>query len=417
MNSNTTVKELIESQKYGEFADYFWTYITNDHLDAPLSAYGYEACDFEFALKRIEELAASGKEYIYPVYSRQEIYEDHELSEAKLIFFPAMEMLRDGYSKGLDMVSGNITSCEDSVTKEMQECGLSFNDNNRTPLSIQTSDGRSNSSTPLSTLTSDVKSINSAPLSMTTCIDGPDTNPFALVIPGGGFARQWTLIEGFAIAARLNEMGIPAFVLLYRTAKKGVLSMAIEDMHRAIRYIIDNAEQFNVSSSSYIMGGFSAGATLAASMATDNLGWKASSLPKPEMIFLGYLAQKLDLFYDAWANSEDEAEKKSIQAFLSRITDGEITKDALNEFIIENHISKETCPPLFFTANHDDPVVSFEHSYSLYQKATSLGIKTVCRFGEIGGHSYGIGTGLEVDGWLKDAISFWHPSVANTLDK
>lgn len=334
MNSQTTIRELLETGKYGDLGEVFWTYITDDHLSAPLSRYGYEACDFEFALGRVERLVSSGQGDIFPIYTRQEIYEKHELSEARLIFFPP------------------TASGEKFKT------------------------------------------------------DKGDT-PFALIIPGGGFARQWTLIEGFAIAARLNEMGLPAFVLLYRTAKKGVLSMAIDDMHRAISYILKNASAFGVSNTSYIMGGFSAGATLAATMATDNLGWRTSGLLKPQMIFIGYLAQKMQLFYDAYVNPKDSAEKENVGTFLSRLIEGEITPEILTKYTIEDHLSKEICPPLFFTANEDDPVVSFEHSYSLYQRATSLGIETDSRFGKTGGHSYGIGRGLEADGWLLQAIYFW----------
>ena len=37
--------------------------------------------------------------------------------------------------------------------------------------------------------------------------------PYAVIIPGGAFNRQWGLVEGMAIAAALNEMGYTAFVL------------------------------------------------------------------------------------------------------------------------------------------------------------------------------------------------------------
>ena len=397
---NTTVRELIDSGKYGELADYFWTFITEDHLNSPLSNYGYEACGFEEALERCEELARCGERQQYPkecevhfdssetlekyehpgqftynIYTRQEVYQCHELQEAKLIFFPR--------------------SCETELTKETGKA-------------------------------------------------------FALIIPGGGFARQWTLIEGYAIAARLNKLGISAFVLLYRTAQDGVIYKALEDMRRAVTFICENAASFDVSTTSYIMGGFSAGATLAGLMASDNLGYKAanvatqscadsnlhiSNLPKPEMIFLGYPAQRMDLFYNAWKNAPEGSEAKLAQeAFLRRLikpvgfpsdvkdhesesdsklhksaSDGKfhITKADIAPLILEDHISRETCPPLFITACEDDPVVPFINSQSLYDKAQSLGIPAAARFGATGGHSFGLGNGLEVDGWLEDAINFW----------
>ncbi len=71
--------------------------------------------------------------------------------------------------------------------------------------------------------------------------------PFALVISGGGFARQWTLIKGFSIAAKLNELGLSTFVLLYRTSQRGVIHKALEDMYKAVSFIQNNAEKFGVS--------------------------------------------------------------------------------------------------------------------------------------------------------------------------
>ena len=256
------------------------------------------------------------------------------------------------------------------------------------------------------------------------------------MIPGGGFARQWTLIEGCAIAARLNKLGISAFVLLYRTAQDGVIYKALDDVHRTVTFVCENAASFDVSSSSYIMGGFSAGATLAGLMASDNLGYKVAGLPRPELIFLGYPAQRMDLFYNAWKNAPEGSEAKLAQeAFLRRLikpvgfpsdvkdhesdsklhksaSDGKfhITKTDIAPLILEDHISRETCPPLFITACKDDPVVPFINSQSLYDKAQSLGIPAAARFGATGGHSFGLGNGLEVEGWLEDAINFWRQS-------
>ncbi len=335
MNKNTTVRELIESGKYGEFADYFWTYITEDHLSNTLDAYGYEACGFELALDRCKELAkdSSVPSYVYPIYSKEEVYKEHDKQEAKIIFFPR--------------------KTETEITKKTEKA-------------------------------------------------------FALVIPGGGFARQWTLIEGFAIAARLNEMGISAFVLLYRTAQNGVIKKALADMYKSVSFIQENAEKFDVNRDRYIMGGFSAGATLSGEMASDNLGWKAAAVAKPELIFLGYPAQKMDMFYNIWKDAPEGSPAKAGMAdFLNRIVYDEISYEAVEPYILENHISKENCPPLFITANGDDPTVPFINSPSLCEAALKLGIPVKTKFGKSGGHSYGLGFGLEVEGWLEEAINFW----------
>jgi acetyl esterase/lipase len=343
---NKTVREVIESGKYGVFADYFWSFITDDHLNNTLDAYGYEATGMELGLKRCALLAESdgknGASYMHYIYSNQEIYKVHELQETKLFFFPA-----------------KVDSEAESILNSKNEASS-------------------------------------------------DKSPFALVIPGGGFARQWTLIEGFSIAARLNELGLSTFVLLYRTSQQGVIHKSLEDMYKAVSFIQNNAERFGVNKDRYILGGFSAGATLAGEMASDNLGWKANNLPQPEMIFLGYPAHKMDLFYKIWDEApEGSPARIGMSDFLQRLCPGQISYDAVKPFILEQNLSKDICPPLFIIANEDDPVVPVINSKSLYQTCLEKGIPVKSKIGKTGGHSYGLGIGLEVDGWLDEAIKFW----------
>ena len=72
-----TVRELIGSGKNGVFTDYFWTYITDDHLNNTLDVYEYESTGMELGLKRCQELAESdgknGASYMHFIYSRDDI--------------------------------------------------------------------------------------------------------------------------------------------------------------------------------------------------------------------------------------------------------------------------------------------------------------------------------------------------------
>ena len=100
-----------------------------------------------------------------------------------------------------------------------------------------------------------------------------------------------------AIAAALNEMGYTAFVLFYRTKQDAVVAKAIEDMYACIRQIEARADEFEVQAGHYMIGGFSAGATLAGEIGSTNFGWKSAGVPKPEMIFLAYTAVRMKDFY------------------------------------------------------------------------------------------------------------------------
>ena len=46
--------------------------------------------------------------------------------------------------------------------------------------------------------------------------------PYLLILPGGGWNRQWGFIEGQASAARASALGYPAFVLYYRVKQEPV---------------------------------------------------------------------------------------------------------------------------------------------------------------------------------------------------
>ena len=330
ITGNTKVGELIDSGEFGLFADYFWSYITEDHRNNTLGSYGFEKCGFVPALQRVKALADGpdgGRDKILPIYTAQEMYECHEKDQAKLLHFPVSEK----------------------------------------------------------------------------------NAPYALIIPGGGFARQWGLIEGMAIAERLNRHGYACFVLYYRTAQHPVIDKALEDVYRAISYLDQNADALGIRRNDYILGGFSAGATLAGEIASDNLGWHAKNLPRPRMIFLGYTAGRMDLFYQAWAKApEGSPARLGSAAFLSRLVGENISLEALEPYCLEHYLSRENCPPLYLVANEDDPVVPFVNSQSLRARCEELSIPVRAKFGRVGGHSFGVGDGLEVAGWIEDMLEFLH---------
>lgn len=323
-----TVRELLESGLFSPFDAYFWSFITEDHLNAPLSRYGFEKCGLSDCLQRLHELSVlekNGMQLLYPLYDRQELYLQHDRQEAMLFHFPA------GTSR-----------------------------------------------------------------------------PYALIVPGGGFARQWGLIEGFAIAAALNKMEIPAFVLFHRTGQDRVIEKAIADLKRALHFIEDNAEAFSVQRSHYLLGGFSAGGTLASQILIPEHGFKKEGLPKPDLLLLGYSALSMEIFYDSWNNAAPGSSlRQSAEVFLRRIVGENITPEALQRFDPIHHLKKDSCPPVFLTANEDDPVVPFQSSQRFYEAAQRLGIPVKASFGRVGGHSYGLGNGLMVEGWLRDAVSLW----------
>ena len=63
-------------------------------------------------------------------------------------------------------------------------------------------------------------------------------HPLAVIVPGGGYGMVCSFIEGTPVARKLNELGISAFIVYYRTRKKARYPAPQEDLARAIREIL-----------------------------------------------------------------------------------------------------------------------------------------------------------------------------------
>ena len=106
-----------------------------------------------------------------------------------------------------------------------------------------------------------------------TIFPAPKTNapaPAMIVCPGGGYSYVVYDKEGTEIAAWLNQHGITALVLKYRTPNNR--TGALQDLQRSLRLARAHAAEWNVDPKRLGAIGFSAGGNLAA---------KASSLFEP----------------------------------------------------------------------------------------------------------------------------------------
>ena len=106
-----------------------------------------------------------------------------------------------------------------------------------------------------------------------TIFPAPKTDapaPAMIVCPGGGYSYVVYDKEGTEIAAWLNQHGITALVLKYRTPNNRV--GALQDLQRSLRLARAHAAEWNVDPKRLGAIGFSAGGNLAA---------KASSLFEP----------------------------------------------------------------------------------------------------------------------------------------
>ena len=235
--------------------------------------------------------------------------------------------------------------------------------------------------------------------------------PYVLILPGGGFNRQWGLIEGQAIAARANELGFPAFVLYYRVKQEPVMPLPLQDLSRAVSYIEENASRFYVTPDQYMLCGFSAGASIAGCLLTERFSWKTLDIPRPSAMALGYVPTRFDEFYHAWETApEGSPQREGNAAVLRRVGGPSFTQETLSPYNIPAQLGPDL-PPVYLTANHDDPVVPVVNTLSLMDALKERNQPCRAKIGKTGGHSYGLGIGLEVDGWFDEAIELFTASL------
>ena len=234
--------------------------------------------------------------------------------------------------------------------------------------------------------------------------------PYVLICPGGAYARQWGLIEGLAMGARMNRLGYPAFVLYYRTAQtppfdRPLMPKPIEDLAAAIRLIEDRAEGFGVRAGDYAVAGFSAGAHLAAEWGTVNHGFAGYGLKGPAALLLGYPSISTDLFLDMAEEARRNKQEADV-SYLRRLGGRSFTRESLREYSIDYHMDRNY-PPVYVTACKDDPIVPVGCSFCLIERLKELGIPYEANIAEHGGHRFGLGNGTEGDGWPEKDAGFW----------
>lgn len=93
-------------------------------------------------------------------------------------------------------------------------------------------------------------------------------NGSAVVIaPGGGNIMLMYGVEGLEIAERFNDWGTAAFVLTYRLSPRYREDARVLDGNRAMRLVRSRAQEWKIDPNRILFSGFSAGSSMARSVA------------------------------------------------------------------------------------------------------------------------------------------------------
>lgn len=210
-------------------------------------------------------------------------------------------------------------------------------------------------------------------------------NAAVIICPGGSYFWHDSETEGSLVASWLQENGISAFVLNYRTANVPAFITHYrllfrgnrypdpqEDLKQAVRYIRERSQSFGVDSSKIGVMGFSAGGHLAMSSVelfekSDWPNFVVSVYPVVTMI-------------------EDCVHKRSRRGLLgdNKVKD-EYLKDLLS---LERHVPQDS-PPVFIVNCKDDPVVNYRNSEILDSALTAQKVPHVYIQYQTGGHGFG----------------------------
>lgn len=206
--------------------------------------------------------------------------------------------------------------------------------------------------------------------------------PAMLVLPGGGY-QFCSDREAEPIAMAYLNHGFNAFLLRYTVAgrdassqeMKEIFPKAFADGEAAMKYIIENAEEFHVDPKRIGAVGFSAGGHLAAALGT-------LSDYKPTGLVLGYAAVL-----------------KSINDMLG-----------LESNILLDSVDKTT-PPSFLLSTFEDDVVPSENSLLFALKLAENKVPYEIHVFKEGKHGIALGTAAtekinDAAGWLDMSVKF-----------
>lgn len=170
----------------------------------------------------------------------------------------------------------------------------------------------------------------------------------------------------------------------------------IDDLARALNFILRNSDTFQLEHERYAVAGFSSGGHLAAEWGTGNKGYSQYCLPGPEAIFLGYPASDLKIFQ----------ETSSGKGLLHTMLGEQYTEETLLEYNVNDHITQDY-PPVYLWHCKDDPVVPFRAAVRMKERLEQQKCPCILREVNKGGHGFGLGEFSEAAGWLEEAVEFW----------
>lgn len=206
-----------------------------------------------------------------------------------------------------------------------------------------------------------------------------------IVCPGGSYFWHDTNTEGHDVGRWLQQNGISAFVLNYRTASVPAFATHYrlifrgnrypdpqDDLRQAVRYLKQHANDYGIDTTKIGAMGFSAGGHLVMSAA--------------ELFEKNDRPAFVAPIYPVVTMTESCVHKRSRRGLLG---DSRTRNKALKDLLsLERHVPAD-CPPVFLVNCKDDPVVDYHNAILLDSALTARQIPHKYMLYETGGHGFG----------------------------
>jgi acetyl esterase/lipase len=214
----------------------------------------------------------------------------------------------------------------------------------------------------------------------------PDISDVSVIIcPGGSYYWLDMKNEGFFVAKHLNNYGITAFVLKYRTARHGNRHPAmIQDLERAIHLVKTNCQEYGINPEKVGLMGFSAGGHLAGTSAI----YYSESALRP------YFAA---MIYPVVSMEDSICHKKSRRNLLGRGYSDEL-KQMMS---FEKNVSADMSP-VFLMHCTGDRRVDYRNSVVFDNALTEKNVKHNFLLYDEYGHGFGIKPKGKTTGWIDE---------------
>ncbi len=227
------------------------------------------------------------------------------------------------------------------------------------------------------------------------------TGTAVVICPGGSYVGLAIQHEGFQMAQWFNDLGITAFVLIYRLPDDAIMenkSIApLQDGQRAMRIVRSHAKEWGINPEKIGIMGFSAGGHAASTLSThyNEKVYESddTTSARPDFSLLIYPVISM---------------QEGVTHMESRINlIGENpSSEQLDHFSNELQVNAKT-PPAFMVHSMDDGAVPVQNSINYALALKKYNVSCELHIYQSGGHGYGLGRANDTKSTWPEACEKW----------